>query len=135
LILAPQIERPPLEPGSVEPARGGGVRADEDLAYARERRQSRGGVDGVPECGEVLDVPHTAPDEAATRVHGAPSGIHGSARRSRIRPSSARAEPMGVGGVVAAGEAGDEEGDRAVADELVDDAVPLVDHLGGRSGR
>jgi hypothetical protein len=32
--------------------------------------------------------------------------------------------------VVVVGEAGDEEGDGAVADELVDDAVPLVDHPG-----
>jgi hypothetical protein len=37
------------------------------------------------------------------------------------------------GGVIAAGEARDEEGDGLVADELVDDSIPAIDDAGGRA--
>jgi len=38
----------------------------------------------------------------------------------------------GARGVIRSGEARDEERDRLVADELVDDSVPAVDHARGR---
>jgi hypothetical protein len=37
-----------------------------------------------------------------------------------------------LGGVILPGEARNEQRYRGVSDELVDDPVPLVDHLGGR---
>src|SRR5204863_10019214 len=129
LFPSAELESPPLEARRFEAAGGGGFGADQDLTGARQAREARGDVDRVAEGGEVSDIalPHAAHERRA--------GVDTRADRN---PSARLLEeaPCGcdrVGRMIATREAGDEERDRAVADELVDDPVAFVDDFGGSS--
>src|SRR5918996_4991911 len=109
LFLTAQIERPPLEPGRLEPGRGRRLRTHEDLARPGQVRQPGGRVDRVAERGEIRDVALAdGADEARARVDGGAdrkpglrsvvAGLLEQRARSRDRVLS----------VIVAGEAGDE---------------------------
>jgi hypothetical protein len=93
-----------------------------------------GGVDGVAERREVARIALAdAADEGRSGVDAhADRDPRARAVAAGLLDQVARGCDRGCR-VLGTGKAGNEERDRCVADELVDDAVTLVDHVGGRA--
>ena len=84
LCLALELERTALERGRVKLRRGGGIHADQDLARRGRRGQAGGGVHGVAERSEIVELPLLA--DASKERHTAVDGDAGGDPRVRGMP-------------------------------------------------